>query len=411
MDRNNKDEKAIKKVLMVAQYFPPAGSVGTLRITKFVKYLKEFGWQPVVLTVLKECYPKTVWLDTDLNKDIPDDVHIYRTNIWRSSFVNDEGIRWLPFLLSNIFKVIRKERPNLIYIVGGPFFPLIVGPIIKLFFRLPYVVDLRDPWRTARLYQPLRGLKSRISRVLTRIIEPMVFRFATKVICVTKTMLKEYLSVYPQQKKKFVIITNGYDPEDFKELKAKKYKEFTIAYTGKFRRTEAFHNPAPIFQAIKILKNKKTNIQLIHVGAIEQEVIGLVKKIEIDSAIKFVGPKLHKEALNYAKGADLLLVIGSDRKMGLPVKMFDYIGCQRPILILAYKDEELTKILSGISWVKLVQNKDPQIIADTIMEVYKTKPLVTRTDNIGTCYERKYLTNSLAKVFDRVLLGIDKGDG
>ncbi len=134
MDRKGNGIEVNKKVLMIAQYFPPAGSVGTLRITKFVKYLKEFGWQPVVLTVFKECYPKAVWLDTDLNKDISDDVCIYRTNIWRSSFVNDEGIRWLPFLLSNIFKVIRKERPNLNYIVGGPFFPLIVGPIIKLFF-------------------------------------------------------------------------------------------------------------------------------------------------------------------------------------------------------------------------------------------------------------------------------------
>jgi len=394
----------MKKVLMIAQYFPPAGSVGTLRIAKFVKYLKEFGWQPVVLTVLKECYPKAVWLDTDLNKYIPDDVHICRTNIWHSSFVNDEGIRWLPFLLSNISKVIRKERPDLIYIVGGPFLPLIVGPIIKLFFRLPYVVDLRDPWRTARSYQPSRGLKSFISRALTYIMEPLVFRFASKVICVSKTMLKEYLSVYPQQKKKFVIITNEYDSEDFKELKAKKYKEFTIAYTGKFRRTEAFHNPEPIFQAIRLLKNKRINIKLIHVGAIEQEVIELVKKIGIDSAIKFVGPKRHKEALNYAKGADLLLVIGSDRKMGLPVKMFDYIGCQRPILILAYEGEELTKILGGISWVKLVRNKDPQIIADTIMEVYKNKPLVTRTDNIGKCYERKCLTNTLAQVFDKAIL-------
>ena len=404
MDRKGNGIEVNKKVLMIAQYFPPAGSVGTLRIAKFVKYLKEFGWQPVVLTVLKECYPTAVWLDTDLNKDVPDDVHIYRTNIWRSSFINDEGIRWLPFLLRNIFKIIRKERPNLIYIVGGPFFPLIVGPIVKLFFRLPYVVDLRDPWRTARVYQPSRGLKSRISRVLTSILEPIVFRFATKVICVTKTMLKEYLSVYPQHKKKFLVITNGYDPEDFINLKAKKYKKFTIAYTGKFRRTEAFHNPEPIFQAIKILRNMETDIQLIHVGAIEQEVIELVKKIGIENTIKFVGPKVHKEALNYAKGADLLLVIGSDRKMGLPVKMFDYIGCQRPILILAYEDEELTKILGGISWVKLIQNKDPQIIADTIMEFYKTKFLVSRTDNIGKCYERKYLTNTLAQVFDKAIL-------
>src|SRR5665648_76921 len=105
----------MKKVLMIAQYFPPAGGVGTFRVTKFVKYLRDFGWEPVVLTVSKTCYPKSVWLDYDLEKDIPDGVHIYRTNIGWSHFINDDGIRWLSFLLASAFKVIKKEQPNLIY--------------------------------------------------------------------------------------------------------------------------------------------------------------------------------------------------------------------------------------------------------------------------------------------------------
>ena len=44
MDRKGNGIKVNKKVLMIAQRFPPAGGVGTFRVTKFVKYLKEFGW-------------------------------------------------------------------------------------------------------------------------------------------------------------------------------------------------------------------------------------------------------------------------------------------------------------------------------------------------------------------------------
>ncbi len=399
-DRNNKDKKVIKKVLMIAQYFPPAGSVGTLRITKFVKYLKEFGWQPVVLTVLKECYTKAVWLDTDLNKDIPDDVHIYRTNIWRSNFVNDEGIRWLPFLLSNIFKVIRKERPHLVYIVGGPFFPLIVGPIIKLFFRLPYVVDLRDPWKLAQRRVPIRGLKANLGRFLTNLAEPIVLNYAAKVICATDTLREEYQSLYTGKLEKFFTITNGYDPEDFKNLKVKQYKKFTIAYTGKFERNEAFHDPTPFFNALKILHDKGANIQFVHVGAKEEKVIVLAKKAGVRSIIKFIGPKPHNETLSYAIGADLLLVIGSDRKMGLPVKMFDYIGCHKPILILAYKDEEIWHVGQEIPSAILLENNNSDDIAYLIEELYRKDKIIESSESVGVKYHRRNLTHNLSKVFN-----------
>ncbi|RHW65667.1 glycosyl transferase family 1, partial [Clostridium botulinum] len=40
-----------KQVLIVAQIFPPIGGSGVQRTLKFVKYLREFNWEPVVVTV------------------------------------------------------------------------------------------------------------------------------------------------------------------------------------------------------------------------------------------------------------------------------------------------------------------------------------------------------------------------
>ena len=39
------------KLLVIAYYFPPDGSVGTFRISKFVKYLMREGWDIKVITV------------------------------------------------------------------------------------------------------------------------------------------------------------------------------------------------------------------------------------------------------------------------------------------------------------------------------------------------------------------------
>lgn len=393
----------MKKVLMIAHHFPPAGGVGTFRVTKFVKYLKEFGWKPIVLTVHKDCYSKAIWLDYDLEKDIPHDIHVYRTNIWRSSYINDEGIKWLPYLISNIISIIRKERPHLVYITGGPFFPLIIGPIIKFFFRLPYVIDLRDPWKLAHRRVPIRGLKARLGRLLTNISEPIVIRYSAKVICVTDTLREEYQSVYSGKSEKFFTITNGYDPDDFDYIKPKQYEKFTIAYTGKFGRSEAFHNPTPIFKAIKILLSKGIDVQFIHIGKKEEEVVVLAKKIGIESAVKFVGPRSHVETLSYAIGADLLLVIGSNRKMGLPVKMFDYIGCHRPILILAYKDEEMWNVGKEIPSAILLENDDSNNIACVIEELYKKPQIVEATKNMSSKYHRRNLTSILSRIFDEVV--------
>ena len=41
----------MKKVLIIAYYWPPAGGAGVQRVLKFAKYLPKFGWEPVILTV------------------------------------------------------------------------------------------------------------------------------------------------------------------------------------------------------------------------------------------------------------------------------------------------------------------------------------------------------------------------
>ena len=48
------------KVLIVTYYWPPAGGSGVQRWLKFVKYLQNFGIEPVVYTVDDANYPKNV---------------------------------------------------------------------------------------------------------------------------------------------------------------------------------------------------------------------------------------------------------------------------------------------------------------------------------------------------------------
>src|SRR4051812_5385713 len=39
----------MRRVLIVAYYFPPIGGIGSIRLARFAEHLQEFGWDPIVL--------------------------------------------------------------------------------------------------------------------------------------------------------------------------------------------------------------------------------------------------------------------------------------------------------------------------------------------------------------------------
>jgi len=67
------------KVLIITYYWPPAGGSGVQRWLKFVKYLQNFGIEPVIYTVDKPEYALT---DETLKNDIPTDIEILKRPIW-----------------------------------------------------------------------------------------------------------------------------------------------------------------------------------------------------------------------------------------------------------------------------------------------------------------------------------------
>jgi len=80
-DSSRMDDEAKQYVLVITYYFPPSGGPGVQRVLKFVKYLRCFGWQPVVLTVKGGDYPAR---DESLLAEIPTDVAVYRTTVFEA---------------------------------------------------------------------------------------------------------------------------------------------------------------------------------------------------------------------------------------------------------------------------------------------------------------------------------------
>ena len=65
----------MKRVLIVAYYWPPSGGSGVQRWVKFVKHLRSFGWEPVIYTPEN---PFVTEHDETLLKEIPEGVEVLK---------------------------------------------------------------------------------------------------------------------------------------------------------------------------------------------------------------------------------------------------------------------------------------------------------------------------------------------
>ncbi len=389
----------MKDILIIATYFPPEGGVGTVRVTKYVKYLKEFNWNPTVVTISEDNIRN---YDDTLLKDIAEDTEIIRLklDIDKNKKIGD---RFYKALRKNIDNIMKEKKYSAVFITGGPFEPLKIAPYIYKKYKVPYIIDLRDPWKLQKLNTATRltALKSIIKKVLIGFSERRVFKNSYAICTVNDTMTKQYVREYKKLAKKFYTIPNGYDKSDYCQLKPIQNKEFTIIYSGKFEVSAGYRNPTNLFKAIKIVNDKGYNVNFMHIGEEEKKVIETAKREKIEKYCRFVGRKTYKETLQYCKGADLLVVIGGEQKNEQTGKIFDYIGCRRPILVLSNGDTEIDNVCDKVPYAYSFRKNDIEGIANNIVKTYNSKGKDVDNKEIEE-YDRKNLTAKLVDILEKI---------
>ena len=97
-----------KKVLFIAYYFPPIGGSGVQRSIKHVRYLPQFGYKPVVVTVKNG---HNFAYDFNMLKEIPEGVKVYRSNSGEKLWLR-KIIEKVSRCMGDVKKAINKSRVN-----------------------------------------------------------------------------------------------------------------------------------------------------------------------------------------------------------------------------------------------------------------------------------------------------------
>ena len=172
----------LKKVLIISYYWPPSGGAGVQRWLKFVKYLPEFGWQPIIYTPENPEFPA---VDESLIKDIPEGLEILKQPIWEpyswyrqflgdkdkkigAGFVSDKKdpgflqkisvwVRgnffipdarrfWIKPSVNYLTKYLKDNPVDVVVSTGPPHSMHLIALGLKKSLGVKWIADFRDPW-------------------------------------------------------------------------------------------------------------------------------------------------------------------------------------------------------------------------------------------------------------------------
>ncbi|RCX09109.1 glycosyltransferase involved in cell wall biosynthesis [Anaerobacterium chartisolvens] len=419
-----------KKVLMIAHQFPPVGGSGVQRTTKFVKYLHRFGWEPVVLTRDSKGMTLT---DESLLKDIPEKTKIFRTNPWnllelpgilklfgkvinRKVLIPDGERLWQFFSKGSAANIVASEGIELIYTTSYPYSSHLMGLYLKKKFPLiPWVADFRDEWTKNPNIQDYNYNFIRTS--MEKNMEDSILEKADCVIANTPVMMENFLEDRPSLRDKFVVIPNGYDEEDFRDIPHSPPENdvFTVTYTGLLygrRKPDTFLEAVSRLLHEGLLDRRLIRIDLV--GHFNSEALdNLIRRFDLGGIVKVFPYMKHKESILKLMSSDaLLMVAGAGEEAFYLGKIFEYMRTGRPILAVVPENGAAAELIRDTGTGLVSDSSDVDKTKHNIFELFNGwksgESILSPSMEKISRFERCTLTEQLCKAFAKAEMSIKR---
>jgi Glycosyl transferase 4-like domain len=443
-----------RRVLIISPHFPPVNAPDHQRVRMSLPYFEEFGWKATVLAVEPGEIEGAV-LDPLLEKTLPDSLELTRVRAVPSRATRVIGLgnlalRALPYLWRVGSRLLtgssRGHRPqlqkrmfDLVYFSTTQFPVMILGPIWKRKFGIPYVVDFQDPWLDdyyERTGTPPPGGKHRygLSRFLARRLEPRVMSDVSQVISVSPAYVETLLARYPRLRRdQFTVLPFGAAEPDFElvnslnlpqtlfDLKDGKQHWVYIGRGGRDMCPALRLLFSGLAAAIQSRPDLRSNVRLHFIGTsyapparAEKSVAPIAAECGVGELVEErTGRIPYFEALKALRDADALLVIGSDSPSYSASKLYPYMFARKPILAVLHRESPVVPILKQCRAGEVVTfepgaagDKSVVELAQAVQRIYTMAAQQSAPDMDEkelNKYTAREMTRRQCEVFDRAV--------
>ncbi|MBW8327139.1 MAG: glycosyltransferase family 4 protein [Prolixibacteraceae bacterium] len=421
----------MKKVLIITYYWPPSGGAGVQRWLKFAKYLPEFGWQPVILTVDPHyaSYPQR---DESLLAEVDSNCLVYTTksfelyNLYKwvsgkkevpyGGFANEskEGLLqkaskflrgnfllpdprkgWNKYALKKAAELIQEFNIDTVVTTSPPHSTQLIGLKLKQKFNIRWIADLRDPWTDIYYYNQFKH--TALALKIDKSYERKVIENADRLVTVSEDVKRIFAEKSSLQiAAKTAVVPNGFDEEDFRITEVQAETRKIITYTGTI--SEAYDVDAFLDALVQMDTSLKSNLLIRFVGKVPSSVAQKFRNTGLE--VELVGYVDHSKSIEYLFRSDLLLLVIPKVKNNqgiLTGKFFEYLASQKTVLAIGPVDGDLARIMEETQCGKLFDYAD----ADGMLRFAEEKlnaPFTPSGNVLAKSYSRKELTRKIAEI-------------
>ncbi|MFT5596283.1 MAG: glycosyltransferase involved in cell wall biosynthesis [Flammeovirgaceae bacterium] len=416
----------MKNLLIITYYWPPAGGAGVQRWLKFSKYLPEFGWNPIILTVDPDqgSYPQR---DESLLKEVRDEVEVFRTHSFEplqlyakavgkdrvpyggfsnqksnssfsrfirgNFFIPDARRGWNRYAIAKAKEIISTRTIDCVVTTGPPQSTHLIGLDLKRDLGIKWGIDLRDPWTD--IYYNEKMLRTPWAEKHDAKLEKQTLEEAD--FCITVS--KGFAELFNRKvEREYHVVTNGFDEQDLVDenpRNSRESKKLIISYTGTM---SDIYDPDVFFEA---LASYNGSFEFRIAGSISE---GVQKKIDdygISKSVNYLGYLTHADALKEMSQADLLLLISpmvKNSKGIIPGKLFEYLAAGKPILAIAEDDKcDVAVILSDTKGGLFFSRENLKGLSNFLESLPNNFEFIPNIEAINN-YNRKTLTEKLVSI-------------
>ena len=426
-----------KKILIITYYWPPAGGPGVQRWLKFVKYLPDFGIQPIVYVPENPTYPI---VDEKLVKEVSDKAIILKHTIFEpyqlaslfsknktkkissgiipnqkkqsfldktflwirgNLFIPDARVFWVKPSVAFLEKYIVENTIDTIVTSGPPHSLHLIGLELKQKLNLKWFADFRDPWTTIGYHKSLR--LSRFAAKKHKTLERQVLNTADTIIVTSKTTKTEFEAI---TSKPISVITNGYDTEEVGKQTLD--LKFSLAHIGSFL---SERNPLILWESLVELITEipdfKSHLEIKLIGAVSQEVLETIQQFGLNVYLNNLGYVSHVEAIAHQRKSQVLLLVeinSEDTKSIIPGKLFEYMISNRPIIAIGPKDSDFSEIITNTNTGVFFDYSEKMKLKSVILDFYNQfLEGKLQSNGVGLQnYSRRNLTRNLVELLNKM---------